>query len=227
MSFLPNPAFLGQQLIELAKQDKPNIKGLSVIAKTFLQVLAGKQNDAISYAYEIYNDTYRSEILNAWIMAGATNTQLHDIFDINLDVCAAYRELFFDPTQFRDELDRLVWVTRYKGTPYGKNLLQQAIMGGIDTLMWLFGKTTEVNPQKVLKDIMTDAYFRGSSGRMHSSTSKEASAAYSYMQTAFKAATNLAKNVEHGEDIASLVIKLQHIDNTSQVTEEEKAEILH
>jgi len=188
-------------------------------------------NEPVAYAAEVYGRESEREILQAWLLAGATDDQVFESLGVPCQVTQAYRELFFDVTAFRDRLDMLSWVSDYTkvhgGSPYGTRLLQTAMTRGVDTLRWLFGpNNADVDPNMVLQHAMSDAYYRGKSNRDYALHSKEAGMAHNFMNTAVKIAGQLSK--EKPPDANALVIKLRYRDMTESVEGvADKADLMH
>jgi hypothetical protein len=187
-------------------------------------------DDHVARALEAYAGDTEREIMQAWLIANATDAQVKEHLRIPEEVTRAYRHLFFDTTVFRDELDVLRWVREYKpsGTAeFGEGLLKNAVMQGVDFLGWLFGRrVAALDPETVQKQIMADAYFRGRMNRFHPLTSREAQLSHTFMATAFKASQVLSAGSP--PDINQLVIKLRYRDLTEPVDAVVKDEdILH
>ncbi len=187
-------------------------------------------DDHVAYALGIYAGNTEREVMQAWLMANATDAQIHHHLRIPEQVTRAYRHLFFDTTVFRDELDVIRWVREFKpscSADFGEQFLQNAVMIGVDYLAWLFGRgEPTLAPETVQKHLMADAYFRGRMNRLHPLTSKEVQVAHRLMLTAFKVSQSLAKDSR--PDISEILIKLRYRDMTEPVDEVVKHEdILH
>lgn len=186
-----------------------------------------------AYALEIYLDDFEREVFQAWHMARATEEQIEQHLRIPVEVTRLYRHVFFDMNLFRDELSVVKWVREYeedapRGSSYGAELLRNANMGGVDALLWLFGRGEHVvESDKVMQQVMTDSYYRGRANRGHSVGSKETAAAHGFMKTAFSAAQTLAKKGPI-DGVNALLIKLRYRDMTTPVDkEQQKEDILH
>lgn len=201
---------------------------IDVRERALYDLLTGTGTNAnVAYAHELYAREFRREILQAWIVAGATDEQVQTCLRVPIDVVSAYRHLFFDVTAFRDDLELFDWVNSYAGTPSGKVLLQQATMSGITGLMWMYNRgDVKIDPKAVLRQAMTDAHFRSHAGRFNGIATREAEAAHKHMKTAMSAASQLAKG-DTGNLLADLLIRLQHRDMTTPVTEELAENLLH
>jgi len=203
------------------------------LERALYDLLQTKQtdNEPVGYAAEIFARESEREIMQAFLLAGATDQQIQENLAVPISATQAYRELFFDTGAFRDRLDMHSWVSDYHkvhgGTPYGARLLQTAMTRGVDTLRWLFGPgNADVDPNVVLQHAMTDAYYRGKSNRDYALSSKEAAAAHNFMNTAVKIAGQLSK--EKPPDANALVIKLRYRDMTESVEEvADKADLMH
>lgn len=185
---------------------------------------------SVARAGEIYFDVGQREVLQGWIVAGATDAQVETIARVPTAVTAAFRHLFFDVAIFRDDLELLSWVNSYEkngGTPFGGELLRNAIMHGVDYLRWTFGRgEMDLDPNTVIKRAMTDAYFRGRMNRGHALSSKEAAAAHGFLKTAASLATQLGKT--GAPNVNDIIIKLKHRDMTEKVEDVAvKEQILH
>jgi hypothetical protein len=187
-------------------------------------------DNRVAYALEIYAGDTEHEVLDAWLIANATDAQVKQYLRIPEDVTRAYRHLFFDLAAFRDELDVLRWTREYKpsgSAAYGEGLLQNAVMFGVDYLVWLFFRgQSSLDPETVNKQIMADAYFRGRMNRFHPLTSREAQLSHTFMATAFKVSQALSAGTP--PDINQLVIKLRYRELTEPIDEVVKHEdVLH
>lgn len=187
-------------------------------------------HDGVTYALDIYLNDYEREIMQAWIVSGADDALINQILSIPVEVTQVYRYLFCDMGVFRDRLDLMSWVQGYRDaantTAQGDTLLRTAVMQGPKALAWIYGRgMTEVDPAEVLKNAMSDAYFRGSNNRDHKVSSKEAQITHSYMETASKIAMVLDK--KRPSDTAALALKLKHRDLTTPVTANAEEEVLH
>jgi hypothetical protein len=180
----------------------------------------------VAYALELFAGDTENEIMQAWLLANATDAQVKQYLRIPEEVTRAYRHLFFDIAAFRDELDILRWTREFKpsgSAAYGEGLLQNAVMFGVDYLVWLFFRgESSVAPETVQKQIMADAYFRGRMNRFHPLTSREAQLSHTFMATAFKVSQALSDGTP--PDISQLVIKLRFRDQTESIDEVVKHE---
>jgi len=192
-----------------------------------------KPDEIISYAYELYSQPYERNILNSWLLAGATEEDIKFHLRIPCDVAHTYMHLFFDITQFRDELDIYSWVNELERDNLvdeaGLQLYKQALMGGLDAMAWIYSRhRTAMEPRKVLENIMADSYYRAKANRQANITSKAAKEAHSYMNTALKAGDLLAKHTpQQMTGVSDLVIKLETKDLTTPADDAKTEDLLH
>ncbi len=205
-----------------------HIVPIDVQERALFDLLQGNgTNEVVAYAHELYARTFRREILQAWIVSGATDEQILNCLRVPAEVVASYRFFFFDLSVFRDDLELFEWVENYNGTPNGRTLLMQATMSGVNGLMWLYNRgNLKLDPKEVIRKAMTDAHFRANAGRFSSVTSKEADAAHKHLKTAMSAAGQLAKG-DTGNLLSDLLIRLQHRDDTTPITPELADNLLH
>ena len=97
----------------------------------------------VAYAMEIRRNPFECDILDAWLLSRAQDSDVEKWLKVPASTVAAYRHLYFDVTAFRDELDILSWVRaqtelREEGD-YGPSLFKTAVPTGMAALIWLFG----------------------------------------------------------------------------------------
>lgn len=211
------------------RRQRPLAEDDTSVRALFDRITTGRTtNAAVTRAAEIYESAYQRQVMQAWIVARATDAEIEKTLRIPPLVSEVYRHLFFDLAVFRDELELLDWVQSYDGDMLGRTLLQQAIVSGVPGLQWQFGRAGDLklDPKAVVNQAMVDAHFRSRAGRLSGVASKEAVAAHGYSKTALMAASTLKENETNL--LQELLIKLQHADRTTPITAEERPDdILH
>lgn len=177
----------------------------------------------VEWAYDIYREIGEREVLQAFLLAKATDAEIHEILRVPVPVSQVYRHLFFDVDAFRDELHILSWIRLYEeehdGTAHGTQLLKTALMLGVKGLRWLYSRDSAyAEPAEIQRQVMTDAYFRGQAHRMYAINSAEAKAAMNMLNTALKVATQLSKKTDN-TGIKALAIRLRHREMTASIEE--------
>lgn len=179
----------------------------------------GVGDDAIVRVVDAYEDVFERELLQAWIVAGATDNDLHRRLGMSLDMIAPYRHLCCNPMVFRDKLELLRWVRSYQGSPEGKMLLERAThLDGVEAVAHLCGLPTNLDAAHVNEQVMRETYFRGV-GTLRGAhiSSKEAAEAHSLLKSSTAAA---AATLRRGApNLRDTLIKLKHRELTYQADE--------
>lgn len=180
---------------------------------------AGIVDKDIVRVIDAYEDTFERELLQAWIIAGATDQDLNVRLGMSLGMIAPFRRLCCDVTVFRDRLEMLRWSVNYKGTTQGKLLIERAVhLDGVEAVADLCGLPSFLDAAHVNEQTMRTAYFRGM-GTLRGShiSSREAAEAHSLLKTAVAAA---AATLRRGApNIAETLLKLKHRELTFQPDE--------
>lgn len=186
----------------------------------------GDPDEIVLRAAEIREDLFEREMIQAWIVAGALDSDVERRLLVPASVMKAYRHLCFDMNAFRDRLELMRWIRQYQGSEDGRLYLQTAVLHGVEPLAWLCGLDAAVDPQRVLQQVMSDAFFRGMAHRGTGVASKEAAAAHAFQKTATSTAQALMRRGP--PDIGNLLIKLKHQDHTTPLGNEmREGAILH
>ena len=175
---------------------------------------ANVDNDVIVRVVDAYEDTFERELLQAWIIAGASDNAISERLGFPLEVLAPYRHLCCNLFMFRDKLEMMRWVHQYKGTHAGKLLLERALhFDGVEAIAHLCGLPSKLEPDHVNQQVMRETYFRGlSTLRASNIASADAVAAHQLMKTATSAAGAAAKRTI--PSVAETLLKLKHREMT-------------
>ncbi len=174
----------------------------------------GVGSDAIVRVVDLYEDTFERELLQAWIIAGATDVDLNERLGMALDVLPAYRHLCCNPMVFRDKLELLRWVRNYQGSEDGKKLLERAVhLDGVEAVAHLCGFPTRLDAAHVNEQIMRETYFRGV-GTLRGShiSSREAAEAHSLLKSSLASAGATLRR--GAPNVAETFLKLKHRELT-------------
>lgn len=129
------------------------------------RILLGEEDAPreVAYAYRLFVDDYQREVVEAFLLAGANEDDLREIFDIPVEVTRTYRALFFDLGVFLNRLDVESYVRFYpedRGNGWGKIVKTDALDQGLEYLRVSFGRDrVSVDPQKVVDDAMRQSYL--------------------------------------------------------------------
>lgn len=184
--------------------------------------------EAIMRVVDVYEDHFERELLQAWIIAGASDEDLNKRLGMSLDMLPAYRHLCCNTFAFRDKLEMLRWIRMYDGSPEGKLLLSRAAhLDGVEAIAHFCGLKSSLDPSHVNEQVMRESYFRSvGTLRASSITSGEATAAHALMKTA--TATALAAGKRGAPDLAATLLKLKTREMTFHLEDVvPTGEILH
>lgn len=166
----------------------------------------------VMYALDIYLDRYQKEVLEAFMVARASDVEIKDILEIPEEVCDVYRRLFFDETVFRNRLDLISYVASYDGNDagFGKALKTVAVKIGLEPLKASFKPGYFVNPMTAVQESMTQSYLLSKAAMDHpidSPKAREARQWAAMMISNINATANAAGLSDGGN--RNLLIKLE------------------
>jgi hypothetical protein len=188
----------------------------------------GVADDVIERVVDVYEDAFERELLQAWIIAGASDEDISTRGGVPPELLSPYRHLCCNVAAFRDRLEMMRWVNMYKGSRTGKVMLERALhFDGIEAIAHLSGRKTVLSPDHVNEQAMRESYFRSiSTLRASSIAGPDALAAHQLMKTAMTAAQAAANRGE--PNMAETLLKLKHREVTWHVEDiVPHGEILH
>ena len=188
----------------------------------------GIGDDVTMRVVDAYEDTFERELLQAWIIAGASDEAISERLGMPINVLAPYRHLCCNVFAFRDRLEMMRWVHMYTGTHRGRQMLERAMhLDGIEAIAHICGLPSNLETEHVHQQVMRESYFR-SIGTMRASnlSSAEAGAAHQLMKTATATAQTASKR--GAPNLADVLAKLKHREMTFHVEDiTAHGEILH
>jgi hypothetical protein len=173
-------------------------------------------NATVEYAYDLYLDTQHRAVIDAFILADAERPAMSRVLGVPVSVLMAYEYLFFDPSTFRNRLEKISYSSSYDGDAYAAELLKTGVMVGADYLIWTYGGRESLDTRVVVRHTMIDAYFRGMAHKGNSLTSGVAKESQKWWATAIKNAEILEKMDPQATKQAyeELRIALEGVDET-------------
>jgi hypothetical protein len=188
----------------------------------------GVSADPIIRVVDVFEDAFERELLQAWIIAGASDTDIHARLGMSLDMLGPFRHLCCNVNVFRDKLELLRWIRAYDGTREGRLLLDRAVhLDGVEAIAHFCGLPATLDPNHVNEQVMRETYFR-SIGTMRNSSiaGADAQAAHQLMKTATVAA--VAAQKRGAPNMAETLLKLKHREMTFHLEDiAPSGEILH
>ncbi len=179
----------------------------------------GVASDAILRVVDAYEDTFERELLQAWIIAGATDDDLHTRLGMAYEMLAPYRHLCCNLTVFRDKLELLRWARLYQGSTEGKLLLARALhLDGVEAVAHFCGLPTNLDAAHVNEQVMRETYFRGI-GTLRNSTLSSAEAAASHALLKTSTAAAMATQKRGAPNVRDALLKLKNRELTYKINE--------
>jgi hypothetical protein len=171
-------------------------------------------DDIILRVVDAYEDTFERELLQAWIIAGASDEDISTRLGFPVSILAPYRHLCCNLFMFRDKLEMMRWVHLYNGTREGRLLLACALhFDGVEAIAHLCGLPSKLEPEHVNQQAMRETYFRSiNTLRASSISSADAIAAHQLLKTATATAAVAAKR--NVPSVADTLLKLKHREMT-------------
>jgi len=116
----------------------------------------------VEEAFEFWHSPETRHVLNALILAKATDEQLAAGLGFSPTVLSPYRNLFFDRSVFRNDLDCGIYVRNLQVDPDTRQHYTTAIQQGPEFLINRFrvGTRPNVAARTVLQSVLNDSYDR-------------------------------------------------------------------
>ena len=172
-------------------------KGL--VEENYCKLLEGKPApEEVVYASDIYENTYKCEVVEAFLLAGASAELIFTTLRVPTAVTEIYSQLFFDKAVFKDELDIEAYAQTYpEDTPelkWGKELKIAAITLGVDYLVYRFGRgDKEVDMTGSLKSIILNSFMLAKATKLNPLDSNVSREARQWAATTIKALETYVK----------------------------------
>jgi len=210
-------------------------EGKDQLEKEYLSLLAGTPipNSDLVYANDIYHDSYKSEVLEAFFLAGASDIDVETTLRVPAAVSKVYRQLFWDYSVFRDELDIEAYTQTYEESAYGKEIKTCAVTLGLEYLQFRFGrgKNSDVSLTSALQSMIETGFMLSKAARINPLDSTASREARQWLTASIKGMESYAKvKAASGETIDDFKIALETIDHSTNEQKNpgiKKGEILH
>lgn len=228
MKWAPNHRF-----IDVQKAVKENVEPSHPFERELYKLQRGDSlcDTNVVRAYDIFTHTYKREVMESFLLVDATPEEIESVIKIPTSVTAAYVHLFFDPTAFEDELDRIEYAYTYKKNDYGADLKRKAVDLGKEFLKVRISRgASAIAPSALMvqSEIRATAYMLATCAKVNPIDSEIAREARAWAQLALKAS--------EGQEEERLVAGVEEItmalDTKDETTNEEKSglkaeDILH
>ena len=165
---------------------------------------------SVNDAYGIYQSDEFRHSLNALLLANASDDVISPVLEIALATLRSYRYLFFDRSVFRHVFDIRTYVRELPIDTNTKSLYVEAIERGVDSLLNRFrvGTRPQVEPRKVLEELMNDQFDRSKAHRGLNLTEEVAKQALQWSRAATGTAQILLANSPKSEKSAMEEVRM-------------------
>lgn len=127
------------------------------------------------YCWEIYNNLNLKNIFEAFLFSTVDDNQVHESLGVDLDEIGFYREIFFDATVFKNDLERISWIQTIPEDSPHKELYRIAFNQGFAALRWHYCRDKgSVTPDEAEQIVLTDSLMQYLSHRGKPLTNKVA-----------------------------------------------------
>jgi hypothetical protein len=156
-------------------------------------------NKAHDYAFQLYEDRYKREIIEALLLAEADPNDVQSIFGVPVETLKCYADIFFDTKRFTSRLDKLSYTENYKNK-FGKELKVRSLSLGPEFIYFTYGKvepTTE-NQKSLLKKMYLSSAYRAMEMNFNSMTSSNSKAAVEMAKIMIRSYESMEKLMSEG-----------------------------
>ena len=154
----------------------------------------------VVYAYSIFKDDFKREVVEAFLLAGGVADDLEEIFQIPVDVVNVYRTFFFDTEVFRDRLDAEEYARNYSTTHdegFGQEQKCAAIDHGLEYLKAAYGRGRYyVEPAVAVRELISQAYVLSKAATRFPLDNKKAQEARQWASTMVSSIESLPKALD-------------------------------
>lgn len=187
---------------------------------------------SVQYPYGIFRTPEIRAFLEAFLIASDNNAEICMALAMPAEEIDIYRNLFFDTSTFRTDLELIIFMQDIPDEGQNKQLYKIAFHQGLGALRWHFCRDKgQIPPETVMRSIMTDSYYRSLEHRGQAVTSKVAKEASRLARTAMDCARVLLTEHSGGtSDAEDLRIKFEQARKNRTIEQHLKvnpSEILH
>lgn len=214
---------LADSIREFARSKKQPDESFTEAMKLYLEYCRTKTcpSQEAETAFLIFEDSTQREILEALILGGCPDEDIHTAFRVPVKSIHVYKELFFDIRNFRTDLERISYLEDYPDS-FGRELKIRASNLGYEYVLYTYGNIVpKSSAQKALvqKMFLSSAY-KAMNMNYSSMTSATMKAAVEHGKLMLKAYETLEKiNSEDSNDNYNLMEVIPASDKTYETYE--------
>lgn len=162
-------------------------------------------------ACSTYWDSYKREVVEAFLLAEATAKDLYSVFRIEESVTEVYAKIFFDMSVFHDRLDIESYARDYTEDDFGHDIKVSAVEDGLEYLKARFGRAHyTVSPLQAVREAISQSYVNTKVAQKFELDSAKSKEARKWASVMVKGIESLpaAKEVE-GSQSSDYLLKLK------------------
>lgn len=126
-------------------------------------------------AWEIFKSPVVNNIFEAFLFSTPDDFQIYESLGVEIDEISFYRQVFFDATVFRNDLERIGWIQTIPEDSTYKELYRVAFNQGFAALRWHYCRNKgSVSPEEAEQIVLTDSVIQYLSHRGKPLTNKVA-----------------------------------------------------
>lgn len=157
----------------------------------------------VHYPMNVFRSDAIRNILEAFLIASKNDFSVAEALAMPPEEVNFYREIFFDTSVFKTELEVMVFMQEIPEDHPAKPYYRIAYHQGLGALQWHFCRNKgEVGAPEVVKTLMTDSYFRSMEHRGQLITGKLAREAAKYAKISLECARALLGNNDFIDEAA-------------------------
>lgn len=210
---------LNHRYLQVLGQTKNSNVKLDTEQQALASIIVGdkdssKEYEFVSRAYDVFMHTYKREVLESLLLAGSTTDEIYGVLQFPKEIVEVYKRLFFDTTQFEDELDRIEYAESFTGCPYGEQLKKAAVERGKETLLVKFSRGNyHISAETALNSVRAMAYVLAQSALNNPADSAISREAHRWAQLCLRSADD--KGPETVDTVEKMMIDLETEDSST------------
>lgn len=188
---------------------------------------------SIRYPVEIFTSDQIRYIMEAFLIASTDEYAIGEALGMPSDEVSVYRDLFFDTSVFKTDLELIAYLQCIPEDAEYKKLYKIAFHQGLGALRWHFCRNKgSINPEEVIQTVMTDSLYRFLEHRGTPLSAKTAKEAFRLGRVSLDCARALRSEGElESGTIEQLRVKLEEGKQNRTIDEFQDAthgaEVLH
>jgi len=187
--------------------------------------------DAV-YSWEVFNNLGLRSIFESFLFSTDNDRLVEDSLGVSATTVGIYREIFFDTTVFKNDLERIAWLQTVPDEDVAKEAYKTAFHQGFAALRWHYCRDKgRVSLEEAEYTVLTDSYVQYLSHRGKSLTGRTAREARNLSKVVLESIKTIRSKSDLGdnESAESLRFKFKETRKTATIDElnAEGIEVMH